>query len=212
VDIIRASTLSRQSARRDSSCWAPLSPCPVTSSLPQIVANTTDGTNAPLETARLRLRQMQMEDVDPLLKVFGDADAMRFYPSPFTREQMTAWVEWNRCSYNEHGYGLWALVLKETNEVVGDCGLTWQPVGYGNGRELEAGWHMRRDLWNRGLATEAGFCVRDYARDVIQRERLIAIVEAGNLPSQSVARKLGMALERVDSLDGKERLIFAMQF
>jgi len=176
------------------------------------MAKTFDGANAPLETARLRLRQMQLEDVDPLLKVFGDADTVRFYPSPFTREQMTAWIDWNLRSYEEHGYGLWALVLKETDEVIGDCGLTWQRVGYGDGRELEAGWHIRRDLWNRGLATEAGLCVRDYARDVIQRDRLIAIIGAENVPSQSVARKLGMSLERVDSLDGKERLIFSMQF
>lgn len=156
------------------------------------MAHTTDGSNAPLETARLRLRQMQLEDVDvdPLLRVFGDADTMRFYPSPFTREQMAAWIEWNLRSYNEHGYGLWALVLKETNEVIGDCGLTWQRVGYGDGRELEAGWHVRRDLWSLGLATEAGFSVRDYAHDVLQRERLIAIINAENLPSQSVARKL----------------------
>ena len=125
------------------------------------MANVFDGTNEPLQTARLRLRQMQLEDVDPLLKVFGDADAMRFYPSPFTREQMTAWIDWNLRNYEEHGYGLWALVLKETDEVIGDCGLTWQRVGYGDGRELEAGWHIRRDLWNRGLATEAGLCVRD---------------------------------------------------
>ncbi len=155
---------------------------------------------------------MRLEDVDPLLKVFGDADAMRFYPSAFTLEQMTAWIDWNLRNYEDHGYGLWALVLKETDEVIGDCGLTWQRVGYGHGRELEAGWHIRRDLWNRGLATEAGLCVRDYARDVIQRERLIAIIGKENVPSQSVARKLGMSLERVDSLDGKERLIFALQF
>jgi len=176
------------------------------------MAEQTDRTNEPPETARLRLRQMQLEDCDPLLRVFGDADTMRFYPSPFTREQMAAWIEWNLRSYNEHGYGLWALVLKETNEVIGDCGLTWQRVGHGDGRELEAGWHVRRDLWRRGLATEAGFSVRDYARDVLQRERLIAIIEPENLPSQSVARKLGMSFERVDSLEGKERLIFAMQF
>jgi ribosomal-protein-alanine N-acetyltransferase len=175
------------------------------------MAKTFDGAGAPCETARLRSRQMQLEDVDPLLKVFGDADAMRFYPSPFTREQMTTWIDWNLRNYKVHGYGLWALVLKETDEVIGDCGLTWQRVSYGDGRDLEAGWHIRRDLWNRGLATEAGLCVCDYARDVLQRERLIAIIGAENVPSQSVARKLGMALERVESLDGRERLIFAMR-
>ena len=176
------------------------------------MANPNEGTSALLETPRLGLRQMPLGDVDPLLKVFGDSDAMRFYPSTFTREQMTDWIHWNLRNYEEHGYGLWALVLKETDEVIGDCGLTWQRVDYGDERELEAGWHIRRDLWNRGLATEAGLCVRDYAREAIQRERLIAIIGEENVPSQLVARKLGMSLERVDSLDGKERLIFAMHF
>ncbi len=136
---------------------------------------------------------------------------MTFYPAPFTRDDVRRWIDWNLRNYEEHGHGLWALVLKESGETIGDCGLTWQRVGYSASRQLEAGWHVRRDLWNQGLATEAAFRARNYACEVLRQDRLIAIIDGGNLPSQAVARKLGMALERTDWLDGKERLIFSMK-
>ena len=115
---------------------------------------------AVLETPRLWLRRMAPDDLEPLFKVFGDAETMRFYPAPFGQDHMKAWIDWNLCNYEEHGYGLWAVVLKVSGEVIGDCGLTWQRVGYCEGRELEIGWHTRRDLWNRGIATEASLTVR----------------------------------------------------
>jgi ribosomal-protein-alanine N-acetyltransferase len=107
--------------------------------------------------------------------------------------------------------GFWSLVLKATDEVIGDCGLTWQRVGYSDHRDLEAGWHTRRDLWNRGLATEAALSVRAYAHETLGRGRLVAVIAPDNLSSQAVARKMGMAFERTDWLDGKERQIFAVE-
>jgi RimJ/RimL family protein N-acetyltransferase len=103
------------------------------------------------------------------------------------------------------------MVLKDTGEVIGDRGLTMQRVGYSPDRQLEAGWHVRRDLWNRGFATEAGLACRDYARDVLQRDHLIAIVGRDNVQSQTVARKLGMTQEREDTLDDQTRLIFGTE-
>ena len=85
---------------------------------------------------------------------------MEFYPAPFTGDEVRGWIDWNLRNYDEHGYGLWALVLKESGEVLGDCGLTWQRVGYSPSPELEIGWHTRRDHWNKGLATEAALAVR----------------------------------------------------
>jgi [ribosomal protein S5]-alanine N-acetyltransferase len=159
-----------------------------------------------IETDRLTLRQLSQDDIDALAAVLGDPLAMRFYPAPFDRESVRRWIEWNLRNYAEFGYGLWAVVLKESGECIGDCGLTWQPVGYANQTELEAGWHIRRDLWNRGLATEAGRAARDYARDQLRQTRLISIIHPENLASQAVARKLGMEPERED---GRNRLIFA---
>jgi RimJ/RimL family protein N-acetyltransferase len=163
-----------------------------------------------LETRRLTLRLMAPSDLDALAAVLGDPEAMRYYPAPFTREKVEGWIQWSLKNYDDFGYGLWAVVLKATQECIGDCGLTWQRVGYAEERQLEVGWHIRRDLWNRGLATEAGIACRDYARDVIREPHLISIIEPENLASQAVARKLGMALEREDALDGHQRLVFGI--
>jgi RimJ/RimL family protein N-acetyltransferase len=163
-----------------------------------------------LETERLWLRQMRPSDAGDLEQVLGDAEAMRHYPAPFTAAQVRAWIDWQLHNYAQHGYGLWALVLKTDQQVIGDCGLTWQRVGYSAQRQLEAGWHVRRDLWNRGLATEAALACRDNARDVVGALHLVSIIAEANLPSQAVACKLGMDLERRDLLDGHERLIFGM--
>jgi len=163
-----------------------------------------------LETERLTLRQMEPSDLDALAAVLGDPEAMRYYPAPFTRDKVEGWIQWSLKNYKDIGYGIWAVVLKASQECIGDCGLTWQRVGYAPERQLEVGWHIRRDLWNRGLATEAGIVCRDYARDVIRQPHLISIIEPHNLASQAVARKLGMELEREDVLDGKQRLLFGL--
>ena len=166
--------------------------------------------NTALETERLTLRPMTPGDVDALAAVLGDPEAMRYYPAPFTHDKVEGWIQWSLKNYAEFGYGLWAVVIKESQECIGDCGLTWQRVGYGAERQLEVGWHIRRDLWNRGLATEAGLACRNYARDVIRQPHLISIIDPQNLASQAVARKLGMELEREDVLDGHQRLVFGM--
>ena len=163
-----------------------------------------------LETERLTLRQMNMDDVNALAAVLGDPEAMRYYPAPFTRDKVEEWIQWSLKNYADFGYGLWAVVLKASQECIGDCGLTWQRVRYSEERQLEVGWHIRRDLWNRGLATEAGHACRDYARDVIRQPHLISIIDPDNLASQAVARKLGMEVEHEDMLERHQRLVFGM--
>jgi len=163
-----------------------------------------------LETTRLTLREMTPDDRDALAAILGDPAAMRHYPAPFTRQQVDDWIQWNLHNYADYGHGLWAVVLKETGQCIGDCGLTWQRVGSSDQRQLEVGWHILRALWNRGFATEAGLACRDYARDVLHQPHLISIIGPDNLASQAVARKLGMRLEREERLDEKRRLIFGM--
>jgi RimJ/RimL family protein N-acetyltransferase len=93
------------------------------------------------------------------------------------------------------------LTLRENGEFVGDCGLTPQQVD--GVTEIEIGYHLRTAWQDRGLATEAAAACRDHARDVLGLERLIAIVDPRNRPSQRVAEKLGMALERASINHGR---------
>jgi RimJ/RimL family protein N-acetyltransferase len=114
------------------------------------------------------------------------------------------WIAWNRRNYDEHGFGLW-VVETPAGEFVGDCGLTMQEV---EGRWLvEAGWHVRSDLRRQGYATEAAGAVREAAR-AAGIEHLIAIIRPHNVPSQRVATKIGLALEREIDKSGGPALVF----
>jgi RimJ/RimL family protein N-acetyltransferase len=145
-----------------------------------------------LETERLRLREFVPEDVDALSAVLSDPETMRYYPASLDRTGVAEWIERNRRRYADAGHGLWAMVLKSSGEVVGDCGLTQQTVdGVG---EIEIGYHVRRDLWGQGYAPEAARACRDYGFARLGAERLISLVPLGNLPSRRVAEKVGMSL------------------
>jgi RimJ/RimL family protein N-acetyltransferase len=161
-----------------------------------------------LETERLVLRTLTMADVDDLAAVLGDPETMRFYPAPKSRAETVGWIEWNLRNYADHGFGLWALELKETGEFAGDCGLTVQPVD--DERFVEVGYHVRRDRWRQGLATEAATVCRDHAFEVVGVDRLIALVRVENEPSAGVARKLGMRRWRRVERSGFDHDVWAM--
>ena len=82
-----------------------------------------------LETQRLILREMVPGDFEALYKVLGDADIMRHYPYTFDEKRVRDWIDRNIERYEIFGFGLWAVVLKETGEMIGDCGLTMQNIG-----------------------------------------------------------------------------------
>jgi ribosomal-protein-alanine N-acetyltransferase len=145
-----------------------------------------------LETERLLLREFAPEDADALMCVLSDAETMRYYPATLDRAGVVEWIARNRRRYEEAGHGLWAMVLKSSGELIGDCGLTRQTVD--GVEEFELGYHVRRDLWGRGYAPEAAQACRDYGFERLGAERIISLVRVGNLPSRRVAEKVGMKL------------------
>jgi ribosomal-protein-alanine N-acetyltransferase len=147
-----------------------------------------------LETPRLVLRPLTLEDTDALLAVLGDPVAMKHYPKPFTREMTVEWIEWSLKNYARFGFGLWAVILKEDGRLIGDCGITMQMVD-GVPRE-EIGYHILRELWGRGYATEAAAGVRDYGFGVLGLQQLMSWMTVGNTASRRVAERVGMVLEK----------------
>lgn len=151
----------------------------------------TNGNNSRLETKRLLLRPMTESDLDALLLIFTDPKVMAaFNHPPFTREQMRHWLQRNLDHQEEYGYGLFSVLLKESGELIGDCGLE-QMDDQG---AAELGYDFRSDFWNQGYATEAACAVRDYAFGVLKLPRLISLIRVGNLSSKRVAEKVGMSL------------------
>jgi [ribosomal protein S5]-alanine N-acetyltransferase len=162
-----------------------------------------------LQTERLDLRPLEPGDVDALYVVVGDPISMRFYPQPFNRARTTVWIEWALARYERDGFGLLAVVERATGELIGDCGPMVQPV---NGSDhVELGWHIRRDRHGLGYATEAGAACRDEAWRVIVPDRLISIIRPENVPSWSVARKLGFRPWTTEVRAGMGHIIWSVE-
>lgn len=161
-----------------------------------------------LETSRLLLREFRRDDADALALVISDPETMRFYPAPFDRAGVEQWIERNQRRYAEYGHGLWGMVLKSTGELIGDCGLTFQNVDGTN--ELEIGYHVRRDLWGQGLATEAARACRGYGFRRLSAERIISLIRPENLPSRRVAEKNGMKIWKETLHQNLQHLVYCI--
>jgi ribosomal-protein-alanine N-acetyltransferase len=145
-----------------------------------------------LETSRLTLREFRPDDADALALVLSDPETMRYYPAPLDHAGVEKWIARNIRRYAEDGHGLWAMVLKSSGELIGDCGLTVQNVDGVD--EIEIGYHLRSDLWGRELATEAAQACRDFGFALLPVDRLISLIRPENGPSRRVAEKNGMTL------------------
>lgn len=144
-----------------------------------------------LETPRLLLRPMRIEDTADLLHIFTDPQVLAAFDArPFDQQQMERWVKRNLDHQEQYGYGLFSVILKANGLLIGDCGLEHMvPEGK---PEIEFGYDFRSDYWNQGLATEAAAAIRDYAFQTLQLPRLISLIRHNNTASQRVAEKIGM--------------------
>ena len=155
-----------------------------------------------LKTERLFMREMCAEDFQAMFRIFADAENMRYYPYAFDEQRVRNWIERNRNRYRENGFGLWAVCLTGTGELIGDCGLTLQNI---RGEMLpEIGYHIRRDCQRRGYAREAAGAVRDWAFRNTDYPALYSICKWTNEPSYRTAESIGMhfAYEYPDEANG----------
>ncbi len=156
-----------------------------------------------LETQRLQLREMVPEDFDALFRALGDPESMWHYPYTSDGEHVRDWIERNMVRYRENSFGLWAVCMKDTGEMIGDCGLTLQDI---NGELLpEIGFHIRRDCRRKGYAKEAAGAERDWAFRNTDHPALCSCCKHTNEPSFRTAGSIGMrfACEYPDGINGK---------
>ena len=147
-----------------------------------------------IETERLFLREMDPGDLDALYCVLADPDIMQHYPYSFDKERVQSWIERNMNRYRENGFGLWAVCLKESGEMIGDCGLTLQNI---DGTMLpEIGYHIRKDCQHKGYAKEAAKTVRDWAFKNTSYPALYSYCKYTNEPSYRTAESIGMHFDR----------------
>ena len=149
-----------------------------------------------IETERLILRHLRVEDAEDLHRIYSDAETMKFMG------QGTASVEEARGNiqkhiekyYNHYGFGLWATVLKESNRLIGRCGLLYQDIE--GTKDLELAYLLDSNFWGTGLATEAAQAIIKIGFEKYDFTRIIAVINPQNTASIRVAKKVGMNYEK----------------
>lgn len=145
-----------------------------------------------LETERLYLREMGQADFQSLCKILQDEETMYAYEGAFSDREVQEWLDKQISRYRDYGFGLWAVVLKETDEMIGQCGLTMQP--WKDGEALEVGYLFQRQYWHKGYATEAARACKEYAFHILNAKEVCSIIRDTNIASQNVALRNGMAV------------------
>jgi [ribosomal protein S5]-alanine N-acetyltransferase len=161
-----------------------------------------------LETSRLILRPFQDEDIGRLAELMANGDFMRFSLGPYTREQ-TQTVLQKFLSWNQAGLpSQFAVIFRSNNELIGYCGfLHWHLDG---ADEIEIGYRLDPEYWNRGLASEAAQAVRDHAFRDLNLSRVISLIHPDNIASRRVAEKNGMKIEKETVFRGFPTQVFAI--
>lgn len=143
-----------------------------------------------IETDRLVLREFTPDDFEALYEILSDPETMQHYPAPYDAERTKNWITWNLNNYKKYGFGLWAVVLKETGEFIGDCGISIQNI---DGEMLpEIGYHIHKKYWRRGYAKEAAQAARDWLFRNTNYDIVYSYMKYTNVGSYSTAMANGM--------------------
>lgn len=146
-----------------------------------------------LETQRLYLREMQQSDFTSLCKILQDEKVMYAYEGAFTDVEVQEWLDKQRKRYSDYGFGLWAVILKETNEMIGQCGLSMQDcIGK---QVLEIGYLFQKAFWHNGYASESAIACKEYAFEKLNADEVFSIIRDTNIASQNVAIRNGMTVK-----------------
>ena len=160
-------------------------------------------TSRSLHTRRLLLRRWRDDDREVLARINADPEVMRYRFKPLTRQETDELIDEFEASFDEHGFGLWAIERTVDRQLLGYVGLEvagddapYRPL-------IHIGWHLAADAWGRGYATEAATAVLDHAFDELVLAELIAHTTAPNERSCAVMRRLGMHRDPHDDFDGQ---------
>lgn len=143
-----------------------------------------------IETKRLYMREMKQDDFDSLCKILQDEKVMYAYEGAFNDDEVQEWLDRQIERYHKWNFGLWAVILKENDEMIGQCGLTMQP--WKDEEVLEIGYLFQYKYWHQGYATEAAKACKKYAFNILKADEVCSIIRDTNIPSQNVAIRNGM--------------------
>lgn len=143
-----------------------------------------------LETDRLILREMDFSDIEALASMLQDDRVMYAYNGAFNDRETLLWLQKQIQRYNDYGFGLWGVSLRNSDEMIGQCGITLQD--YKTTQVPEIGYLFAHKHWHKGYATEAAIACREYGFNKLRFEALYSIIRDSNEASKNVALRNGM--------------------
>ncbi len=146
-----------------------------------------------LETKRLFLRRFTEDDLEALYVLRSDAETMQYIKLPETPAETLTWLQLVSSRWEHEKIGFCAVILKETSELIGWCGL-WRLRETG---ELEVGYAIIKTMWRKGLASEAAKAFLSHGFEDLGVERIVAVARADNIASRRVMEKIGMSFEKI---------------
>lgn len=156
-----------------------------------------------LETERLTLRQMTNDDAPFILELLNEPSFIQNIGDRKVRTLEDAWsyiLNGPVKSYEKNGFGLYLVALKTTNESIGMCGL----IKRDGLEDVDIGYALLPRFWSKGYAVEAARAAKEYAKDVIELKRLVAIVDPANEGSIRVLEKIGLRYEKMIRLSADD--------
>lgn len=159
-----------------------------------------------IETARLRLRQVSIRDLDALYRIWTEPAVRRFFwdGEVISKERAEAAVREGSEDFAKHGFGLWAA--EEGGRLIGFCGL--RRLDYAPGVEVLYGFAPSH--WNRGFATEVAAAMLRYGFEEVGLDRILGITDKENTASSRVLEKLGMTFEGQGVHEGREEVCYSI--
>ncbi|MEV0344569.1 GNAT family N-acetyltransferase [Nonomuraea sp. NPDC050680] len=151
-----------------------------------------------METERLIMRRWRDDDREPFAAMNADAEVMEHFPAPLTRSQSDGFVDKIEAGFEAHGYGLWALEVRESGEFIGFTGLVLQTFEAPFTPAVEVGWRLAKVAWGHGYAIEAAREAVRYGFDVAGLDEIVSMTTVGNTRSRKVMERLGMTRDIAD--------------
>jgi ribosomal-protein-alanine N-acetyltransferase len=150
-----------------------------------------------IETARLQLRQYTLDDLNALAQILSNPEVMKYSPRGVIPNEKLKQVtqeilEFFITHWEHHAFGAWAVIYKQTSQLIGHCGLNFLP----NSPEVEVLYRFDQPYWNQGIATEATKASLRYGFEEVKLERIVAITTPEHLASRRVMEKAGLKYEK----------------
>jgi RimJ/RimL family protein N-acetyltransferase len=154
-----------------------------------------------IETARLILRRWQSSDVEPFAALNADPRVMEFFPATLSRAETEAMVATIEEKFSQHGFGLWAVERKGTQDFIGFIGLSVPRPAFPFSPCVEIGWRLAFHHWGKGYAQEGARAALTFGFERIRLKEIVSFTTAANLRSRRVMEGIGMTHDAQDDFD-----------